>query len=116
MKSQENTSYKTLCENYSKQYTLGYLGPNMSNKLACIAIICYLTNTLRKKDKNITCYDILLKVGKDFSETDKKTFLMSLGAICEDFMYGCDKFPDLGIPVKEMPKQLKILLDNYLPF
>ena len=116
MKSLESFSFKELCENYSKYYTLGYLGSNMSNKLACITITCYLTNILRKKDKNITCYDVLLKVGKDFSETDKNTFLKALGAICEDFMRGCDRFPDLGIPVKEMPKQLKNLLDNYLPF
>lgn len=88
----------------------------MSDKLACIALTCYITNEFRKKSKKVTCYDVLLKVGKDFPEVQKKTFLKSLGAVCEDFMYGCKDFLDFGIDVKEMPKQLKKLLDNYCPF
>lgn len=88
----------------------------MSDKLACIALTCYITNEIRKKGKQVTCYDVLLKIGKDFTNTDKNTFLKSLGAVCEDFMYGCDTFLDFGIPPKEMPKQLKKLLDNYCPF
>lgn len=84
--------------------------------MACIALTCYLTNELNKKGKNITCYDVLLKVGKDFGDLEKNTFLKSLAAICKDYMYGCKEFPDFGIPVKEMPKQLKNLLDKYCPF
>lgn len=116
MESLENISYDDLCKAYSKYFTLSHLGYNLSNKLACIALTCYITKELRKKNKSITCYDVLLKVGKDFSDTDKNTFLKALGAMCEDFMYACYELPDFGIPVKEMPKQLKILLDNYLPF
>ena len=88
----------------------------MSDKLACIALTCYITNEVRKKGKKVTCYDVLLKVGGDFSNTEKQTFLKSLGAICEDLMYGCTNFLDFGIPPKEMPKQLKSLLDKYCPF
>ena len=40
----------------------------------------------------------------------------SLGAICEDFMYGVKDFPDYGVSLKNMPKQLKKLLDSYVPF
>lgn len=88
----------------------------MSDKLACIALTCYITNEFKKKGKDVTCYDVLLKVGKDFPDVQKNTFLKSLGAVCEDFMYGCKDFVDFGIPTKEMPKQLKKLLDNYCPF
>ena len=38
------------------------------------------------------------------------------GAICEDFMYGVKDFPDYGVSLKNMPKQLKKLLDSYVPF
>ena len=112
----ENLSFNELKEFYSKHFTLGYLGYNMSDKLACIALTCYITNELRKKNKEITCYDVLLKVGKQVSLDEKSAFLKALGAICEDFMYGCNTFPSLGVEPKEMPKQLKILLDKYLPF
>lgn len=116
MENLENISFEDLCKHYSQYFTLGYLGKNMSDKLACIALTCYITNEIRKKGKNITCYDVLLKVGKDSFPDDKTGFLKSLGAICEDFMYSCDTFPTLGISPKEMPQQLKILLDKYLPF
>ena len=88
----------------------------MGDKLACIALTCYITKELRKKGQKVTCYDVLLKVGNDFGEVEKNTFLKSLGAICEDLMYGCNTFLDFGIKPKDMPKQLKILLDNYVPF
>lgn len=88
----------------------------MGDKLACIALTCYITNELRKKGQKVTCYDVLLKVGKDFGQLQKDTFLKSLGAICEDLMYGCDTFLDFGIKPKDMPKQLQILLNNYVPF
>ena len=116
MNSLENISFDKLSKIYTKYFTLGYLNSNLSDKLACIALTCYLTNELKKKGKNVTCYDVLLKVGKDFPDLEKNTFLKSLAAICEDYMYGCAVFPDFGIPVKEMPKQLKILLDKYCPF
>lgn len=101
---------------YRKYFSLNYLNSDMGDKLACIALTCYITNELRKKGKNVTCYDILLKVGKDFGETEKKTFLKSLGAICEDLMYGCSTFLDFGIKPKDMPKTLQKLLNNYVPF
>ena len=116
MNSLESISFDKLSQIYTKYFTLGYLNSNLSDKMACIALTCYLTNELNKKGKNITCYDVLLKVGKDFGDLEKNTFLKSLAAICKDYMYGCKEFPDFGIPVKEMPKQLKNLLDKYCPF
>ena len=116
MNSLENTSFDKVLKIYTKYFTLGYLNTNLSDKLACIALTCYITNEIRKKGKNVTCYDILLKIGKDFPDLEKNTFLKSLGAICEDLMYGCNTFLDFGIPPKEMPIQLKNLLDKYCPF
>lgn len=101
---------------YQKFFSLHYLNSNLGDKLGVLALTCYLTNELRKKNKDITCYDVLLKVGKDFGEVDKNTFLKSLGVVCEDLMYGVKEFPDYGVPLKDMPKQLKKLLDSYVPF
>lgn len=114
MNSLENISFNELRE--TQHYAVGYLGSDMQDRLAVIAITCFLTNLLKKKDKGITCYDVLLKVGKDFSDLEKNTFLKALGAICEDFMRNCNTFIDLGISPKEMPKILKKLLNDYLPF
>ncbi len=108
----EDISFEKLLAIYKKYFSLNYLNSNLGDKLACIALTCYITNELRKKGQKVTCYDVLLKVEQD----KKNTFLKSLGAICEDFMYGCDSFPDFGIKPKDMPKQLKILLANYCPF
>lgn len=116
MNDLQSISFNKLAAIYRKYFTLNCLNTNLGDKLACIALTCYITNELRKKKKDITCYDILLKIGKDFSEVDKNTFLKSLGAVCEDFMYGCDTFPDFGVKPQEMPKTLKKLLDYYIPF
>lgn len=112
----QNISFDKLSAVYNKYFTLNYLNSNMGDKLACIAITCYITNEVRKKGQNVTCYDILLKVGKDFGQLEKDTFLKSLGAICEDLMYGCDTFLDFGIAPKDMPKTLQKLLGSYVPF
>lgn len=111
-----NISFEKLAAIYKKYFSLNYLNSDMGDKLACIALTCYITNEIRKKGKKVTCYDILLKVGKDFGDVEKKTFLKSLGAICEDLMYGCTTFLDFGISPKDMPKTLQKLLNNYVPF
>lgn len=116
MNDLQNTSFEKLLAVYKKYFTLNYLNSNMGDKLACIALTCYITNELREKGQKVTCYDILLKVGKGFGQVEKDTFLKSLGVICEDLMYGCTTFPDFGVKVKDMPKQLQILLGNYVPF
>ena len=95
---------------------MGYLGKDLSDKLACISLTCYITNELRKKGKKINCYEVLLQIGKDFTDFEKNTFLKSLGVICEDIMYSCDTFPDFGIKPKEMPSTVKKLLEKNCPF
>lgn len=111
-----NISFEKLSKVYSKYFSLGYINGELSDKLACISLTCYITNELRKKGKKVTCYEVLLKIGKDFRDLEKNTFLKSLGVICEDLMYGCKTFPDFGIQPKDMPMALKKLLDLYVPF
>lgn len=116
MNELQNINFDKVCAIYKKYFSLNYLNSNMGDKLACIALTCYITNEVRKKGKKVSCYDVLLSVGKSFGELEKKTFLKSLGAICEDLMYGCDSFLDFGIKPKDMPQTLKNLLDKYCPF
>lgn len=111
-----NISFDETLAIYQKFFSLKFLNSNLGDKLGVIALTCYLTNKLKEKNRDITCYDVLLKIGKDFDEVEKNTFLKSLGAICEDFMYGVKEFPDYGVKLKDMPKQLKKLLDSYVPF
>jgi hypothetical protein len=112
----QSISFDKLLAIYDKYFSLGYLNTDISDKLACISLTCYITNELRKKGKKSTCYDVLLQIGKDLPDLEKNTFLKSLGAICESLMYGSKTFPDFGIPLKEMPKQVRKLLGSYCPF
>lgn len=116
MNSLENISYDKLKQVYSKYFTFMFLDLPFNDKLACIALTCYITNELRKKDPKISCYDVLLKIGKDMPNIAKNTLFKSLGAICEDFLKSSSDFPDFGIPTRDMPKQLKKLLSEYCPF
>ena len=59
---------------------------------------------------------VLLKIGKDFSDVDKNTFLKSLACICQDIMYGCTEFNTFGVERKDVPKTIKKLLNEYIPF
>lgn len=116
MNSLQNLNFDKVCSIYSKYFDLGYLGTDITNKFACIALVCRVTYELNKKGKKMTCYDVLLNICKDRSDKEKNTVLKSLGAVCESFMFGTDTFPDFGIEVKEMPQTIKNLLKNYSPF
>ena len=116
MRDLQNISFEKLLAIYDKYFSLNYLNTDVSDKLALISLTCYITNELRKKGKKVTCYDVLLKIGKDMPEQVKNTFLKSLGAVCESLMYGCKIYPDVGISFENMPKQVRKLLDSYCPF
>lgn len=116
MNDLQNISFEKLFAIYDKYFSLGYINRDISDKLALIALTCYITNELKKKGKKVNCYQVLLQIGKDMPDTIKNTFLKSLGAICESLMYESKVFPDFGIAPKNMPKQVRELLDKYLPF
>ena len=116
MNDLQNISFDKLLQIYDKYFSLGYLNNDVSDKLACISLTCYITNELRKKGRKINCYEVLLQIGKDMPDLVKNTFLKSLGAICESLMYGSKTYPDFGIDHKNIPKQVRKLLDDYCPF
>lgn len=112
----EEIEYKKLTNIYQKLFSLHYLNCNLGDKLGVIALTCRITNALKQKNPYITCYDVLLKIGKNFGEVEKNTFLKSLACVCEDMMYGVKDYPDFGVKLSDAPKQLQKLLGNYVPF
>lgn len=114
-----NCSYEKTRAIFTKYFSLGNLNTSLENKLALIAMICYITHSINKsKDilNQVTCYQVICKIGKDFPDEVHYDFFKALGAICEDFMYGCKEFPTFGIDPKEMPKEVLKLLNTWLPF
>ena len=112
----EDIDFKKANAIYQKLFSLHYLNCDLGDKLGVIALTCRITHALQEKGKKVTCYDVLLKIGKNFREVEKNTFLKSLACICDDFMYGVNNYPDFGIKLSEAPKQLEKLLENYVPF
>lgn len=117
MNELQNISFDKLYKIYHKYFDLGYLNTDINDKLALIALTCNITYKLKMQKKYVNCYDVLLQIaGKDFNQEQKDTFLKSLAAVCENFMYGCETFPDFGVAPKEMPKTIRKILDSYCPF
>ncbi len=92
-------------------------GQDMGDKIALIAMICYLTNALKKKKPSVTYFDVINLCMKDFPlpfvDEDQ---LQILALVCEWFAADCKIFPNLGVSPAEMPEKIKNLISNLLPF
>lgn len=112
-------SYEKTRAIFNEYFSLGHLNTNLENKLALIAMICYITDRINKKkdvgDK-VTCYQVICKIGKDMPDEIHYNFFKALGALCDDLMYGCSEFPTFGIDPKTMPKEVLKLLNTWMPF
>jgi len=94
-------------------YSLGYMGTDINSKFAVISLIGYLTFNLRKKNPNVTYYQVIKKiVGNDLPEE----IIRGLSIVCSDFAYGCEQFPTFGLNNKDIPKKVREILLNGLPF
>lgn len=111
--------YEQVKKVYDKFFSLGFLNKDVQSKLALISLICRITYEVNKKKnftQNISCYQIICKIGGDMGDDMKNTVFKSLGAICDDLSYGCDSFPDFGLKLAEMPQMVRKLLGDYSPF
>ncbi len=99
---------------YKQNFSLGYLGKSIENKLALISLICYVTYKYRLKKPDVTYYQVIMKIcdGLGFSED----LIKALAIICEDFGYMCTEFPTFGLKGNEVINKIRELLNNYLPF
>lgn len=98
---------------YINNFSLGYLGHDISTKFALIALVCYLVCKMRSRDPTITYLKVISKLAKDLlSEKEIK----SLATVCSDFGYGCTDFPTFGLLDKDIPTKIKEILSSKLPF
>ena len=105
--------YKELQIIFDKYFSLSTLGTDFSNRIGLISMVCYLYSKLKPKNPDLTYYTLLYKIGN--TEVDEKN-LISLSIICENFGKNCKEFPDFGVKPKDMPKKIKEILHNWLPF
>lgn len=106
---------------YSDYFSLGYLNvlddkshTSFEKKLILISLICYLYDKNKPKNPDLTYYSLIYKISKDMNLPDD--FLKGLSVVCEDFGYGCTKFPTFGIEGKQILEFIRNILDSYVPF
>ena len=66
------------------------------------------------KKPGVTVYQVIAACAGPGNLTPD--FTATLADVCEWFMQGCKKFPDMGIPLKEIPAKVKELIFDTLPF
>lgn len=98
---------------YIENFSLGYLGKDISTKFALISLICYLTYRSQNKDPTITYTKVISSLAKDLLSKEEQE---SLVIICSDFGYGCAEFPTFGLQDKDIPVKIKEILSNRTPF
>ena len=87
---------------------------DLGEKIGLITMICYVTQSLRKKKPSITHLDVLKTIFKD-TLVDENT-LIALDLICEWWSWGCLTIPNLGIKPADMPNLIKKGVQDLCPF
>lgn len=106
--------YNDLKRLYSEHFSLGYLNVDINSKFALISIICYITYKSKQKYPDINHYQIIMKLSKGIELPDD--FIKGLSIICDDFSYGCTEFPTFNLDKESMIKQVREILNSYIPF
>lgn len=112
-------SYEELRGVFNEYFSMFNFTSSLEDRLALIGLICYLTDKLRIKHPDITCWEVIAKIAfKEGNYTDDYVkSLRGLSIICEDFMQGVSKFPKFGFENdKEVLNKIKEILGNWLPF
>lgn len=108
---------------YDKEFSLGFLGDKIDNKLILISLICSFVLMARKKDSSLTVLDCVKKLTdyEQLASVDKfgidGKFYESLAVICESFLYGVTEGNTFGIKnAKDLKDKVKEILSNRVPF
>lgn len=113
MKNSELT-YKELEDFYNKYFSLGKIASNINEKFALISLIGFITYNLKKKNPDITYYEIISKLANGTGLSDLE--IKALAIMVEDFSYECIDFPTFGLKPKEMQAKIKEILNKMMPF
>lgn len=99
---------------YHENYSIGYMGDALENKLALISLICYVTYKAGLKQPDVTYYRVVKKISEKMGLTEEQ--IKALAIVCEDFGYGCKDFPTFGLKGSEIVSKIRELLAKWLPF
>lgn len=113
----EKFNYEELQKIYSEYFSLSYLNTSIDNKFGLISLVCYLTNKIRMKHPDTTCYSVLMKIIEKDIHKYNVPFIEHLSIICEDFMKYTTNFMNFNLKTKsEIVSKIREILDTWVPF
>ena len=116
MEAWEST-YDELSNYYNEHFTMSTVNGTLEDRLALIGLICFLTNSARKKNPDATCWQVINKVIPNAGDKHYNTFLRGLSIICSDFMKNCSKFDSMGFKTsKEIIDKINSIVNLWTPF
>lgn len=114
-------NFESLKRFYSENFSLGYLNPisddkfsSFERKLVLISLICYVYEKNKPKNPDLTYFSLLCKINNSLNLPEQ--FIKGLAIVCEDFGYHCHEFPTFGLEGKDILKEIKNILNTYIPF
>lgn len=110
----DGLSYNQLSDIYQKYFSLGYINDDINTRFALISLICYIVHSLQAKNPDTTYYQVVYKLCDKLGIEDN--FIKGLSIVCENFGYGCSKFPTFNIQPKDMVKTIRQILSELMPF
>lgn len=110
----DGLTYKQLESLYQEYFSLGYINDDINTRFALISLICYIVHNLKVKNPDTTYYQVVYKLCNKLGFEDK--FIKGLAIVCENFGYGCDKFPTFNIQPKDMVSTIRKILSEAMPF
>lgn len=113
---EEKSEYVEKSNLYRDNFSLGYLGKNVNDKLVLVSLVSLVYIKTKAKNKNVKPIDILLKIrGKN--KIPHLSMLESLSVLVEDFAYDCTEADKCGMKSSdEVVKKIKELLSVWVPF
>jgi len=113
--------YKELENIYKEYFSTGYLNPKVDSKmtsfekkLELISLVCFVTYKMKLKNPDATHYQVLMKLSDKLGLPDN--FIKGLSIVCQDFSYNCSEFPTFGLKGQDIIKEIRGILNTYLPF
>ena len=87
---------------------------SFEKKLELISLICLVTYKTKQKNPDATHYYVLNKLSDKLGLPED--FIKGLSIVCEDFGYHCTDFPSFGLKGQDIVKEIRGILNTYLPF
>lgn len=112
-------TYRELDNFYATYFSLGNLNASnnrssFENRIVLISLICKITEAAKKKNPDVTHYQIIMKLSDKLGLPEE--FIKGLSIVCHDFSYNSTDFPTFGLKGQDVIKEAKAILSNYMPF